>query len=248
MKSAEAWPRSVDLSSDRGPKPRWRAPWLAGAPWAAAVWASVCLLLVSVSVAFVDRPFARMMHDLFRDGPAAAALAELPQTGILVPLLVISTVVVCLIAGMRPAVVVRIGFTALVSFAISEAIKTSLKIAFGRTWPETWVHRNPSYIHDGVYGFFPFHGGDGYASFPSGHMTAAAAVMTVAWLMLPRGRVAWAVVMGLSAAGLLAMNYHFVSDVIAGFFLGSGVAVLIVRLMRQLMTRVAEATGTDRAP
>jgi membrane-associated phospholipid phosphatase len=156
--------------------------------------------------------------------------------------MVIMVVFVCLLAGMRHAVVLRIAFTALVSFALAEAIKASLKIAFGRTWPETWVDSNPSYINDGKYGFFPFHGGPGYASFPSGHMTAAAAVMTVAWFMLPRGRVAWAIVMVLSAAGLVAMNYHFVSDVIAGFFLGSGVAVMVVVLTRHLLA----GFGTDR--
>src|SRR5262249_61381324 len=49
------------------------------------------------------------------------------------------------------------------SLAISEAIKVQLKFAFGRTWPETWVRDNPSFIRDGVYGFNPFHGRPGVA-------------------------------------------------------------------------------------
>ena len=28
-----------------------------------------------------------------------------------------------------------------------------MKYAFGRLWPETWVDNNPSWIHDGAYGF-----------------------------------------------------------------------------------------------
>jgi hypothetical protein len=40
---------------------------------------------------------------------------------------------------------------------------------FGRTWPESWLGDNPSWIRDDVFGFFPFHGGRGWESFPSGH-------------------------------------------------------------------------------
>ena len=52
---------------------------------------------------------------------------------------------------------------------------------FGRTWPETWTHNNPSLIHDGAYGFNWFHGGPGYELFPSGHMAAICAVISVLW-------------------------------------------------------------------
>ena len=32
----------------------------------------------------------------------------------------------------------------------------TLAYAFGRYWPDTWVHDNPSLIRDGAYGFHPF--------------------------------------------------------------------------------------------
>jgi hypothetical protein len=56
-----------------------------------------------------------------------------------------------------------------------------LKLAFGRTWPETWTNRtNPSWIDNGVFGFFPFHGGSGWGSFPSVIQPSPAA-MAVLW-------------------------------------------------------------------
>ncbi len=202
---------------------------------AAVLWLSACVALVGVSIAFIDRPVARFVHAELRDGPVAASVARLPETTTLVPLLTLIVAVVCLASGMRAARVLRIAAIALVSFGTAEAIKTGLKYAFGRTWPETWTQDNASFIRDGVYTFSPFHGGSGFASFPSGHMTAAASVMTVAWLLLPRGRAVWALITLLSAAGLLAMNYHFVGDVIAGFFLGSAVSFAMVRLARRVL-------------
>ena len=105
-----------------------------------------------------------------------------------------------------------------------------LKRAFGRTWPETWVNHNPSWIDNHVFGFFPFHGGPGWASFPSGHMFATAGLLGVPWLLLPRLRPLWAVLIALMAIGLYTMDYHFVSDIIAGTGLGAAVATVVVRL------------------
>jgi hypothetical protein len=44
-------------------------------------------------------------------------------------------------------------FVCSLSVIVAESIKDQLKFIFGRTWPETWVQNNPSFIHDGVYGF-----------------------------------------------------------------------------------------------
>src|SRR5271154_2145787 len=65
------------------------------------------------------------------------------------------------------------------------------KEAFGRTWPESWLGDNPSWIRDGMYGFFPFHGGDGWESFPSGHTSAIATLATVLWVAWPKLRFFW---------------------------------------------------------
>ena len=99
-------------------------------------------------------------------------------------------------------------------------IKDQLKFIFGRTWPETWVQDNPSFIRDGVYGFHFMHGGGGYQSFPSGHMAATCAVISVLWVWYPRSRWLGAFAAIAVGAGLVGANYHFLSDVIAGAFVG----------------------------
>ena len=84
----------------------------------------------------------------------------------------------------------------------------------------TWVLNNPSFIRDGVYGFNPFHGGPGFASFPSGHTTVTCAVMSVLWMCYPRFRPLYAMCVVAVAIGLIGADYHFLSDCIAGAFLG----------------------------
>jgi len=116
------------------------------------------------------------------------------------------------------------------SLVISSAIKNQLKIVFGRTWPETWVRDNPSLIRDGVYGFHPFHGGAGYESFPSGHTTAVLAVMSVLWICYPKFRVLYGIVIFAIVIGLIGADFHFLSDCIAGAFLGASTGWIVVVL------------------
>jgi len=59
-----------------------------------------------------------------------------------------------------------------------------LKFLFGRTWPLGLFRRH-------VYGFFPFHTGPQYASFPSGHTAAVCAVLSILWIWYPRFRPAY---------------------------------------------------------
>ena len=105
------------------------------------------------------------------------------------------------------------------------------KEIFGRTWPESWLGDNPSWIRDGVFGFFPFHGGMGWGSFPSGHTTLITTVATILWIVWPELRWVWGVTVAIVVFGLLAGNYHFVSDIIGGLYLGAGVGISVVTLM-----------------
>jgi membrane-associated phospholipid phosphatase len=203
-----------------------------------ALWIGSCLIMVCLSVAFIDRPVAVFMDLHLRRAVVATTLERLPETTTLVPILAFAAALGALLARVRAATVLLVSVLALTSFVLGETAKSVLKFAFGRTWPEAWLFsraggHNPSFIADGVYGFFPFHGGAAYASFPSGHMTAACAVMSVAWLLLPKLRPLWALLVAAAGLGLVAMDYHFVSDVIAGFFLGTASGVVVVRIARR---------------
>ena len=117
-----------------------------------------------------------------------------------------------------------------ITLAVAETIKDELKFAFGRTWPETWINNNPSLIGNGTYGFNPFHGGGGYNSFPSGHTTAACAVAAVLWVAYPKLRPLCVLMVAAVVVGLIGADYHFVSDIVAGGFLGASTGWLAVVL------------------
>ncbi len=115
----------------------------------------------------------------------------------------------------------KVFFAASLSFVITAAFLSALKVVFGRYWPETWINNNPSLIQDGAYGFHFFHSGEAYSSFPSGHTARTVAVMSVIWLAYRKLRWFSVLVSGAVVVGLVGMNYHFVGDIIAGAVLGS---------------------------
>jgi membrane-associated phospholipid phosphatase len=118
------------------------------------------------------------------------------------------------------------------NLVVTNAIKWLLKGVFGRTWPSSWLGNNPSLIANGVYGFFPFHFDPAHGSFPSGHAAAALAVISILWLSRPRWRWLYALIGLAIGAALVVLNYHFVSDVIAGAMLGAASGYCATRVFR----------------
>jgi membrane-associated phospholipid phosphatase len=60
----------------------------------------------------------------------------------------------------------------------------------------------------------------GFDAFPSGHMLVVAALMSVLVRFYPKARPYCMVVGGLLALALILTAYHFLSDIIAGAYLG----------------------------
>jgi membrane-associated phospholipid phosphatase len=101
-----------------------------------------------------------------------------------------------------------------VSIAVlaATAAKDELKWDFGRYWPQ--------YLSQGMYGFTPFSDSYYAGGFPSGHTAyIAAPMLTLCWLW-PKYRVLWVGIVLVVMFGLVAAGYHYVGDVIAGFFVG----------------------------
>jgi membrane-associated phospholipid phosphatase len=174
------------------------------------------------SVLWIDRPLALFAHNYFRFvvRGAVAELSYFPNPLFLVALVLSVILTLRMIFG-RPLSWHQVNiFVCSLGVIFTEIIKNILKFIFGRTWPETWVDNNLSFIRDGVYGFHFMHGGSAYQSFPSGHMAAACTVLSVIWIQYPHFR-SYSVVAGLLVGAVLACaNYHFLSDVIAGAFVG----------------------------
>jgi membrane-associated phospholipid phosphatase len=191
--------------------------------------------LTALSIGFVDRPLALFVHSTLQGEPGFFQYAFRTMTGIpeflgaMAVFLIIALSVMRVIRGSLPEAE-TIAFLASLSIIVAETLKTALKMAFGRTWPETWIYNNVSFIRDGVYGFMPFHGGPGGSAFPSGHTTAVCACMSVLWILLPRWRPIYVLAVATTALGLIGLNSHFLGDVIAGGYLGTAVGVMTVRI------------------
>lgn len=97
-----------------------------------------------------------------------------------------------------------------------------LKIAFGRPRPEVFQVEG-AYILE-VLEFENLHW-----SFPSGHAGTAGAVTTILMLWFPRARVLVMPLGVLLAASRVAAEEHYPSDVVAGFFIGMFVTLLLSR-------------------
>lgn len=182
-----------------------------------------CLILVSLSIAFLDRAVSSWSHQYLHTAIGFIWLTWIAEAPVPVAAVILLGAGCAIAGGWRPGRCGRILIAGGVATLVAVALKDQLKFAFGRTWPETWIHDNPSWIGNGVFGFEPFHGGPGWASFPSGHTTAIAAPMAILWQTLPRWRWLWAGMVGLVAIGLLGADYHWLSDIVAGAYLGAAV-------------------------
>jgi membrane-associated phospholipid phosphatase len=196
--------------------------------WVVALAATA--VAVAIAYQWLDRPIAFFVHDNLRQFIIFQHLTLIPEWFKPVAVLVFAVLGIRGLTG-RPltrfeAVILMSG----VSLVVAVAIKDQLKYIFGRTWPETWIQNNPSLIRDGVYGFNPFHGGRGWESFPSGHMAAVCAVMSVLWICYPRFRLVYALVVVAVAIGLIGTDFHFLSDIIAGAFIGISTGWIAISL------------------
>jgi membrane-associated phospholipid phosphatase len=183
-----------------------------------------------VAYLWLDQPFAYWTHDHLSKYAIFGWITLLTAP---LPPIAVATIVTLGVRSFMRRPAARIFDVALicsVSLIIARSAKDQLKFVFGRTWPETWVNDNPSLIRDGVFGFNPFHGGAGFESFPSGHTTAMCAVMTVLWVYYPRYRYVYMLLIAVISIGLLGANYHFISDMLAGYFLGTSIAIVCVSL------------------
>jgi membrane-associated phospholipid phosphatase len=129
----------------------------------------------------------------------------------------------------------KVLFVACISLIVADTFRISLGDVCGRYWPQTWTHDNPSLIGTGTYGFHPFQRGDDVGSFPSGHACRILGFAGVWMIAMPGSRVIAMILSAPMLFSLVAMNYHFVSDVIAGSVLGALIAAYAVQLARLKM-------------
>jgi len=112
------------------------------------------------------------------------------------------------------------------AMAASGLVESLLKFGIGRL--------RPRLLFDvGVYGFEPFNHHWAMNSFPSGHSQAAWAAMTALMVLVPRHALLCLVVAVLVAASRVFLTVHYLSDAVAGSWLGFAAAMLVARQLRR---------------
>jgi membrane-associated phospholipid phosphatase len=198
------------------------------------IWGIASGLTIAAVVAcylFVDKPLALFIHARLQEFRSFFVVVTfIPDPFLFIAAVVVVVVGLRRVMGRPLSKPYAVALLWSIGLFVTIALKNFFKFAFGRTWPETWINDNPSFIRDGVYGFNPFHGGKGFTAFPSGHMAVICFAMTVLWICYPRLRTVYALLIVIVATGLMGANYHFLSDVIAGGFLGVSIGCFAVAL------------------
>ena len=188
------------------------------------------LLLVIICERFVDLPVAWFFSHYFleSDTPLAEYASDIPD---LLFLIVLGVTIASWAAyfylrrgnvdNSRMRFLRLVGTVAPTSFAL----KSILKFGFGRINTRAWLE------HPDLYGFHWLNGGSHFEGFPSGHMMVFTALALTAWRFYPRYRTLYLVGLAILAAALIVTDYHFVSDVIAGAYLGLLAEMLVYRAM-----------------
>jgi membrane-associated phospholipid phosphatase len=200
--------------------------------WLASL-ASVAIA-VAACVIWFDRPIALLAHEWFGRHRAVQHLAGTP--GLFGPLVVLAFAVLLVRWFLaRPFGTADIvANLCIITLAIAEPLKGWLKFVFGRTWP---AYGQPSFIFEAAYGFHPFHGGPDFDSFPSGHSAAVCAIAVILWTYLPTIRALCAATVAAILTALVAGDFHFLSDVIAGAFIGISLSALVVHVWERWIRR-----------
>lgn len=181
-------------------------------------WVLLIVAAVPCSVLYLDRPVSRFSEGTFGNFTWGGNFTDTP--GFFYPFaLLLLAIFLFRRCALRPFG--KADMTCLLgdaSLLLSEFIIGKLKYFFGRTWPK---YGDPSFIHQHVYGFNLFHSGNSYRSFPSGHVAGLCAVLVVFWIFYPRFRALYILTTIWLSAGLVALNYHFLSGTIAGGLVGT---------------------------
>lgn len=198
---------------------------------------AVLLAAVAICVFFLDIPVALFVKEhLYGNVGWSRLTSDLPD--LLLLLVLITTCVACSLYLLRARKGIydkATSFEKLVAWTAptSYFAKSGLKLLFGRVNTRCWL-QDP-----GLYGFHWLQRMPGCEGFPSGHMIVVVALLAAVWRFYPRCRPLCLLTAVLLAFALVATNYHFVSDVLAGAYVGVLVEAVVYRLLLRESARPA---------
>lgn len=183
------------------------------------------LALILFSYLFIDQPVAVFCQSLNQSIiDVFQWITELGKsTGYLIGLFMLF--VFFRYIGRRPVVANRALFLFL-SIALSGIIANMVKPMVGRLRPKMLFESN-------LYGFDVFHMGWEYNSLPSGHATTVFSLAMALSLFYPRWRLPFFFFAVMVGASRVIIAAHYVSDVLAGAYVGIATVFLLVSLCRR---------------
>ncbi len=189
---------------------------------------ALCALAVVACVYYCDRPLAEIFDTCVQHSEISDWLKGLLAPLVLIPMaaLVFQFGAGCWVLSGRQ-LNAWTQKTLLCSWSTTWALAAEFvcKRIFGRGWPD------PTYIENHLYGFRFLHGTQHWNSFPSGTATISAAIAATIWLIAPRLRLPAVLLAALLCVGVVVTNGHWLSDVIAGAFLGASIGWMTVSLL-----------------
>lgn len=178
----------------------------------------ICTLAIAVAFAFFDVPIARRVYGFLTSGEGLAtgfASAVLLGVEAAVALaLFIIRITRGHLSPIREATVLAC-LTSICAYAINDG---TLKFFFGVP--------NPAAVLHGTKHSFSLLSGSSDSSFPSGHMVLAAAFAGVFMRLYRTSILPFSLLLVVAAVLLIVGEWHFVSDVIAGTFVGVSAGLL----------------------
>jgi membrane-associated phospholipid phosphatase len=178
----------------------------------------ICIVAAGLAFAYLDVPLARRVYGLLGSTESlgrgfASAILLSGEAAV-----ALSLVVVRITRGRLSPLAEATGLACLTSICAYALDDNALKVFFGVP--------NPLAVLHGARHTFHLLTGSSTSSFPSGHMVLSGAFAGVFMRLYRRSTLPLAVLQLIGAVLLVVGDWHFVSDVIAGTFVGIAAGVL----------------------
>lgn len=182
------------------------------------VYLLICTVAAAVAFEYIDVPVARHFYGMFGTVKSlGTGLGSFVLVGVETAI-ALGLVIVRLRRGrLSPfgETTALACLTSICAYAVNDSI---LKHVFGVP--------NPWFVLQGSSHAFNFLGGSSMSSFPSGHMVLAGSFAGVFMRLYRRSVLLLSALLGMAVLLLIMGDWHFVSDVIAGTFLGVSTGLL----------------------
>jgi membrane-associated phospholipid phosphatase len=178
----------------------------------------ICTLVVAVAFVYFDVPIARRVYGFLRSGEC---LATGFASGVLLGVeaaVALALVIIRITRGRLSSFLEATALACLTSICAYAINDSTLKLFFGVP--------NPAAVLHGTQHAFNLLSGSSNSSFPSGHMVLAGAFAGVFMRLYRTSILPFSTLLLIATVLLIAGDWHFVSDVIAGTFVGISAGLL----------------------